>query len=33
VHIGANQVFDDAGFDGLGVGQFDDAHGRGFEFG
>ena len=33
MHVAALQVFNDAGFEGLGVGQFDDADRRGFESG
>jgi hypothetical protein len=33
MHVAALEVFDDAGFEGLGVGQFDDADGCGLESG
>jgi len=33
MHVSALKVLDDAGFEGLSVGQFDDADGRGFESG
>jgi hypothetical protein len=33
MHVAALEVLDDGGFERLGVGQFDDADGRGFESG
>jgi hypothetical protein len=33
MHITALEIFNDAGFYRLGIGQFDDANGRGFKTG